>query len=71
MSHIEDRWYRTGPGGVKVPTARHGKGRRWRVRYLDPDGRERGRSFDRSQRASAALGASVGPCGPRDSGCVG
>jgi integrase len=47
VSHVEDRWYRTAPGGVKVPTARHGKGRRWRVRYLDPDGRERGRSFDR------------------------
>ena len=38
MSHIEDRW--------RDP-ARRGKGRRWRVRYLDPDGRERSKSFAR------------------------
>jgi integrase len=42
MSHIEDRW--RGP-------ARRGKGRRWRVRYLDPDHRERSRSFARKFEA--------------------
>lgn len=38
MSHIEDRW--------RSP-ARRGKGRRWRVRYLDPDSQERSKSFVR------------------------
>ena len=38
MAHVEDRWKRDG---------RRGTGRRWRVRYAGPDGRERSRSFDR------------------------
>ena len=38
MGHIEDRWKRAGRKGI---------GRRWRVRYVGPDGRERSRSFDR------------------------
>jgi integrase len=37
MSHIEDRWKRPGDRSRK----------RWRVRYLDPDGRERSKSFAR------------------------
>ncbi len=49
MAHIEDRRYKTvkGPDGspAKERTARHGNGLRWRARYLDPDGRERNRSF--------------------------
>jgi len=47
MAHVEDRWYAAGPDGQRVKSARHGSGRRWRVRYLDPDSRERNRSFDR------------------------
>jgi integrase len=38
MAHVEDRWKRDG---------RRGTGRRWRVRYAGPDGRERSKSFDR------------------------
>lgn len=49
MAHVEDRWWRTVRGADgrnrKERTPRHGKGRRWRARYEDPDGRERGRSF--------------------------
>jgi integrase len=55
MAHVEDRWFATvkGPDGkpVKVRTSRHPasggnpKSARWRARYLDPDGRERNRSF--------------------------
>lgn len=55
MAHCEDRWHATvkGPHGkpVKVRTNRHPanggnpKSARWRARYLDPDGRERNRSF--------------------------
>jgi integrase len=47
VGHLEDRWYKRGPDDKRVPTARNGFGRRWRVRYIDADGRERGRSFDR------------------------
>ncbi len=36
MAHIEDRWARTD---------RKGTGLRWRVRYLDPSGAERSKSF--------------------------
>ncbi|HEY2550113.1 MAG TPA: tyrosine-type recombinase/integrase [Streptosporangiaceae bacterium] len=46
MGHIEDRWRRAG---------RKGTGRRWRVRYLDPAGRERSRSFDRKVDAERFL----------------
>ena len=49
MAHIEDRWHRTVEDAhgkpVKERTARYGKGLRWRARYLDPDGKERNRSF--------------------------
>lgn len=57
MAHVEDRWFRPlrDPDGnavrgedgkpLRERTARHGKGLRWRARYLDPDNNERGRSF--------------------------
>lgn len=49
MAHIEDRWFKAVTGADGKPTrertARYGKGFRWRARYLDPDGRERSRSF--------------------------
>lgn len=50
MASIDDRWYRRVNGRL-VPTARHGKGMRWRVRYLDPAGREHGKSFARKTDA--------------------
>src|ERR1700683_4719252 len=40
VAYVEDRW-------KSGKAARAGKGRRYRVRYLGPDGRERSRSFDR------------------------
>ena len=39
----------------RVRTDRYGKGRRWQARYLDPDGRERTRTFDRKQDAARFL----------------
>jgi integrase len=49
MAHIEDRWHRAVKGADGRPskerTARYGNGLRWRARYLDPDGKERNRSF--------------------------
>ena len=63
MAHIEDRWYRT----VKEPDGRrrrvesdlYGKGLRYRVRYIGPDGRPHNKSFpDRAKRdAEAFLGS--------------
>lgn len=54
--HIQDLWYAPGPrGGKPRPTARHGQGRRWKARYLDPDGRERSKSFARKVDAERFL----------------
>jgi integrase len=50
VASIDDRWYRR-QGGRLAHTARHGRGMRWRVRYLDPSGRERGKSFQRKADA--------------------
>lgn len=57
MGHIEDRWFRTLAGSdnkpVKVKTALHGKGLRYRVRYQGLDGRERSKAFpDRHKKAA-------------------
>lgn len=54
MAHIEDRWHKnvTRPGDPvcdehgKPPTARHGRGQRWRARWVDGI-TERGASFSR------------------------
>jgi integrase len=54
--HIQDLWYAAGPrGGKPRPTARHGNGRRWKARYIDPDGRERSKSFARKADAERFL----------------
>jgi hypothetical protein len=55
MAHIEDRWYRVQDGN-RVPTPLCGRGLRYRVRYTDPDGHERSKSFpDRDKRAAEAF----------------
>src|SRR5260370_12342849 len=46
MPRVEDRWLRPG---------RYGKGRRWRARYTDPDGKERSKSFDKKVDADRFL----------------
>lgn len=50
---VDDRWYLTGrgPGGERVPSRRHGRGKRWRVRYVDDAGRKREQLFDRKPDA--------------------
>ncbi|WBB95212.1 site-specific integrase [Solwaraspora sp. WMMA2080] len=60
MAHIEDRWYKTikHPGGrtERVKSELFGKGLRYRVRYVGPDGRERKKSFpDRAKRDAEAF----------------
>lgn len=46
MAHLEDRWARP---------ERKGQGKRWRARYLAPDGRERSQSFDKKVDAERFL----------------
>ena len=59
MAHIEDRWERT-VDGKKVKSRRHGIAKRWRARYLDPDGRERSQTFERRIDAERFLAAIEG-----------
>ncbi|MEV6069243.1 tyrosine-type recombinase/integrase [Nocardia sp. NPDC052001] len=65
MGHVEDRWFRPKRDGadrillnargkpVMEPTELHGKGLRYRVRYIDPDGSERSKSFPDKQKRRA------------------
>ena len=52
---VEDRWTRTirdeYGNTQKVPSARDGKGLRWMARYVDDEGHEQTRSFDRKADA--------------------
>lgn len=55
--HIQDRWYKTetGPDGKKrrVKTDRHGTGKRYRARYIGPDGTEKSASFPDGEKRRA------------------
>ena len=44
---VDDLWYLTKKDENKkrIPSARHGRGKRWRVRYTDPSGQARTRLF--------------------------
>ncbi|NYD42215.1 hypothetical protein [Nocardioides panaciterrulae] len=47
MASIADRWHTTERGsGRRVRSSLYGSGKRWQVRYRDPDGQSRNRSFD-------------------------
>jgi integrase len=56
---VEDRWSKlvhTGAGETQtVPSANHGRGKRWRARYVDERGREHAKGFDRKSDAQAWL----------------
>lgn len=53
--HIDDRWTRPGPNGRRIRTDRWGKGKRWRARWADPDGRERERACTTKDEAEGLL----------------
>jgi integrase len=58
MAHIQDRWYRKAvdPGSGKITrekTTLHGKGDRYKARYVDPDGTERSKTFPDRQKKQA------------------
>jgi integrase len=64
MAHVEDRWYKAVEGSDgrrrRVKTELFGKGLRYRVRYIAPDGRERSKSFpDRAKRDADAFLVSI------------
>ncbi len=49
---VDDLWFKRGPGGTKIPSARHGRGKRYRVRWVDPEsGEDRTRLFDKKKDA--------------------
>ena len=52
MSHVEDLWIKV-VDGRKEKTARYGKGGRYRVRWVDPGGTERSRSFPDDKKGIA------------------
>jgi integrase-like protein len=56
---VEDRWSKTirdEHGSMQiVPSAKHGKGKRWRARYVDDRGREHAKGFDRKAGAQKWL----------------
>ena len=58
MGHVQDRWW-TDAGKddrgrpIREKTELYGKGMRYRVRYLDPNGRERSQSFPDRQKGAA------------------
>ncbi|GAA5011813.1 hypothetical protein GCM10025734_56680 [Kitasatospora paranensis] len=57
--HIQDRWYKTetGPDGKprRVRSDRYGTGKRYRARYVGPDGSEKSKSFADKERRLAEL----------------
>lgn len=50
---VDDLWYlsKRGPDGKRLPSKRHGRGKRWRVRYRDAAGVPRERLFDKKTDA--------------------
>ena len=56
MGHVEDRWWRVVYENGKrkrVKTDRHGIGNRYRVRYINPAGMERSKSFEDGKKEDA------------------
>ncbi|MFI7551932.1 tyrosine-type recombinase/integrase [Micromonospora sediminimaris] len=50
---VDDLWYlnKRGPDGKRLPSRRHGQGKRWRVRFADAVGDPRTRFFERKADA--------------------
>lgn len=45
MGHVRDLWHKKGPDGQLVQTSYYGTGKRWQVRYEDPDGNPKTQLF--------------------------
>src|SRR5687768_4554452 len=53
---VDDLWYQSGKkdeSGKRIPTSRHGRGKRYRVRWTDPDGRSQSRLYTKQADAEA------------------
>jgi len=50
---VDDLWYlaKRGPDGARLPSKRHSRGKRWRVRWTDDRGESRAALFDRKADA--------------------
>src|SRR5215208_5580195 len=46
---VDDVWYlkARGSDGARLPSRAHGRGKRWRVRWVDDQGQTRSRFFER------------------------
>lgn len=56
MAHIQDRWWNVeirNNRKVRVKSPRYKKGKRWKAVYIDPQGRERSRSFEDGDKGLA------------------
>lgn len=58
MGHIQDLWFKRGTDpdtgrSTRTKTRVHGKGKRYRVRYIDPNGDERSKCFPDRQKKQA------------------
>lgn len=62
-SNVEDRWTKTvrdaHGNDQTIPSANHGKGKRWRARYVDDEGREHAKGFARKTDAQKWLDSEV------------
>jgi integrase len=62
---VADRWYRIvrdeQGNTVKVPSAEHGRGLRWRARFVDDRGQERSKAFARKSDAQVWLDNEITP----------
>jgi hypothetical protein len=60
---VEDRWNKTvrdSDGNTQsVPSTNHGKGKRWRARYVDEKGSEHAKGFTRKTDAQKWLDSEV------------
>ncbi|MDG4749348.1 site-specific integrase [Micromonospora sp. WMMD718] len=52
---VDDLWYLTkrGPNDERLRSARYGRGKRWRVRYIDDEGKPKALLFERKADADA------------------
>lgn len=67
MSHTRDLWTRPTADGGRIPTARHGRGRRWLAVWTGPDGRRYSRAL--ALRSDAARhAAEMEAAGSRNEG---
>ena len=73
MPPVDDLWYsrRRGPDGQRLPTARHGRGKRWRVRNPGTptrlfDRRADAERYDAAVRADLARGTFIDPAAGRE-----